>query len=91
MEIFNMNDTAQFTLRTPGWKKTISLLDYRIKEHNEIIFTDAPDKEGTWYIDGDTARTYPLRKFTTRDNKTLVVRDIPERAVKFLKESSIPA
>lgn len=83
-----MKDTAYFTLRSPGWRGIVSLLDYKIKDHNEIIFTDAPDKEGTWYIDGDTARSYPLREFTTRDNKVLVVRDIPERAVKYLKESS---
>lgn len=82
-----MEDTAQFTLRTPGWQKIVSLLDYKIKEHNEIIFTDAPDKEGTWYIDGDTARSYPLREFTTKAGRTLVVRDIPERAVKFLKNA----
>lgn len=84
-----MNDTSYFTLPPPSWRRIVSLLDYKIKDHNEIVFENAPeDKEGTWYIDGDTARSYPLREFTTRAGKTLVVRDIPERAIKYLKETA---
>lgn len=81
-----MEDTAYFTLRAPSWKEsTVMLLDYRIKAHNEISFSDAPGMEGTYYIDGETARLYPLKEITTKEGKKLVGRILPLCEIKFLK------
>ncbi len=52
---------AVVEIRQPRWHdRRVLIAKFRVKEHNEIHFTQAPTLEGKFYLSGETIKKYPL-------------------------------
>lgn len=51
----------KISIWSPRWNdKTVLIAKFKVGLHNEITFTKAPTYPDTYYLSGETIRSYPL-------------------------------
>lgn len=83
MKLSRLTPATLFTIKQPRWRdRTVLLAKFKIGNHNEVVFTEAPSMPDHYYISGELAKSYPLSS-----NGKLEVYQVPINELEKLERS----
>ena len=61
MILDRLTPTVKFEIKAPRWKdRTVLLAKYKVGTHNCIVFTEAKNMQGEYYVSGAETVKYPI-------------------------------
>lgn len=60
MQVSRLATLNKLDIWQPRWKdKVVMLACHKVGDNNEIVFTKTPSMQGSYYVSGKVARSYP--------------------------------